>query len=157
MLYKKHPAELKFVLVDPKMVEFSIYAEIERHYLAKLPDEEKAIITDFTKMVHTLNSLCKEMDNRYELLTKAHVRNIKDYNEKFISRRLNPEKGHKYMSYIVVIIDEFGDLIMTATAIPPSARRPLPLRRCPPCWPRRPRSRSHPPRSGFRADHPAGR
>ena len=114
LLYKKHPAELKFVLVDPKMVEFSIYAEIERHYLAKLPDEEKAIITDFTKVVHTLNSLCKEMDNRYELLTKAHVRNIKDYNEKFISRRLNPEKGHKYMSYIVVIIDEFGDLIMTA-------------------------------------------
>lgn len=114
LLYKKHPAELKFVLVDPKMVEFSIYTEIERHYLAKLPDEEKAIITDFTKVVHTLNSLCKEMDNRYELLTKAHVRNIKDYNEKFISRRLNPEKGHKYMSYIVVIIDEFGDLIMTA-------------------------------------------
>lgn len=114
LLYKKHPAELKFVLVDPKMVEFSIYAEIERHYLAKLPDEEKAIITDFTKVVHTLNSLCKEMDDRYELLTKAHVRNIKDYNEKFISRRLNPEKGHKYMSYIVVIIDEFGDLIMTA-------------------------------------------
>lgn len=114
LLYKKHPAELKFVLVDPKMVEFSIYAEIERHYLAKLPDEDKPIITDFTKVVHTLNSLCKEMDNRYELLTKAHVRNIKDYNEKFISRRLNPEKGHKYMPYIVVIIDEFGDLIMTA-------------------------------------------
>ncbi len=114
LLYKKHPAELKLVLVDPKMVEFSIYAEIERHYLAKLPDEEKAIITDFTKVVHTLNSLCKEMDDRYELLTRAHVRNIKDYNEKFIDRRLNPEKGHKYMPYIVVIIDEFGDLIMTA-------------------------------------------
>lgn len=114
LLYKKHPAELKFVLVDPKMVEFSIYSAIERHYLAKLPDEDKAIITDFAKVVNTLNSLCKEMDNRYELLTKAHVRNIKDYNEKFISRRLNPEKGHKYMPYIVVIIDEFGDLIMTA-------------------------------------------
>ena len=114
LLYKKHPAELKLVLVDPKMVEFSIYAEIERHYLAKLPDEGKAIITDFTKVVHTLHSLCKEMDNRYELLTRAHVRNIKDYNEKFIERRLNPEKGHKYMPYIVVIIDEFGDLIMTA-------------------------------------------
>lgn len=114
LLYKKHPAELKFVLVDPKMVEFSIYEEIERHYLAKLPDEDKAIITDFTKVVHTLNSLCREMDDRYDLLTKAHVRNIKDYNEKFISRRLNPEKGHKFMPYIVVVIDEFGDLIMTA-------------------------------------------
>lgn len=114
LLYKKHPAELKFVLIDPKMVEFSIYEEIERHYLAKLPDEDKAIITDFTKVVHTLNSLCKEMDDRYDLLTKAHVRNIKDYNEKFISRRLNPEKGHKFMPYIVVVIDEFGDLIMTA-------------------------------------------
>ena len=114
LLYKKHPAELKLVLVDPKMVEFSIYAEIERHYLAKLPDEEKPIITDFTKVVHTLNSLCKEMDNRYELLTRAHVRNIKDYNEKFINRRLSPDKGHEYMPYIVVIIDEFGDLIMTA-------------------------------------------
>ena len=114
LLYKKHPAELKFVLIDPKMVEFSIYEEIERHYLAKLPDEDKAIITDFTKVVHTLNSLCKEMDDRYDLLTKAHVRNIKDYNEKFISRVLNPEKGHKFMPYIVVVIDEFGDLIMTA-------------------------------------------
>lgn len=114
LLYKKHPAELKLVLVDPKMVEFSIYAEIERHYLAKLPDEEKPIITDFTKVVHTLNSLCKEMDNRYELLTRAHVRNIKDYNEKFINRHLSPDKGHEYMPYIVVIIDEFGDLIMTA-------------------------------------------
>ncbi|MDR2920569.1 MAG: DNA translocase FtsK [Tannerella sp.] len=114
LLYKKHPAELKFVLIDPKMVEFSIYEEIERHYLAKLPDEDKAIITDFTKVVHTLNSLCREMDDRYDLLTKAHVRNIKDYNEKFISRKLNPEKGHKFMPYIVVVIDEFGDLIMTA-------------------------------------------
>lgn len=114
LLYKKHPSELKFVLVDPKMVEFSIYSEIERHYLAKLPDADKAIITDFTKVIQTLNSLCKEMDDRYDLLMKAHTRNIKEYNEKFINRRLNPEKGHKFMPYIVVIIDEFGDLIMTA-------------------------------------------
>ncbi|MEG1544338.1 MAG: DNA translocase FtsK [Tannerellaceae bacterium] len=114
LLYKKHPSELKFVMVDPKMVEFSIYAEIERHYLAKLPDTDKAIITDFTKVIQTLNSLCKEMDDRYDLLTKAHTRNIKEYNTKFIARRLNPLKGHKFMPYIVVIIDEFGDLIMTA-------------------------------------------
>ena len=114
MLYKKHPSELKFVLVDPKMVEFSIYSEIEKHYLAKLPDAEKAIITDFTKVIQTLNSLCKEMDDRYDLLMKAHTRNIKEYNDKFVKRRLNPEKGHKFMPYIVVIIDEFGDLIMTA-------------------------------------------
>lgn len=114
LLYKKHPAELKFVMIDPKMVEFSIYSTIERHYLAKLPDADKAIITDFTKVVQTLNSLTKEMDDRYELLMKAHARNIKEYNEKFINRRLSPEKGHKYMPYIVVIIDEFGDLIMTA-------------------------------------------
>jgi S-DNA-T family DNA segregation ATPase FtsK/SpoIIIE len=114
MLYKKHPAELKFVLVDPKMVEFSIYSDIERHYLAKLPDMDKPIITDFTKVIQTLNSLCKEMDSRYDLLMKAHTRNIKEYNTKFVSRRLNPLKGHKYMPYIVVIIDEFGDLIMTA-------------------------------------------
>ncbi|OAV64960.1 Stage III sporulation protein E [Bacteroidales bacterium Barb4] len=114
LLYKKHPSELKFVLVDPKMVEFSIYSEIERHYLAKLPDSDKAIITDFTKVIHTLNSLCIEMDDRYDLLMKAHTRNIKEYNDKFRSRRLNPEKGHRYMQYIVVIIDEFGDLIMTA-------------------------------------------
>lgn len=114
LLYKKHPSELKFVMVDPKMVEFSIYAEIERHYLAKLPDADKAIITDFTKVIQTLNSLCKEMDDRYDLLMKAHTRNIKEYNAKFIGRRLNPEKGHKFMPYIVVIIDEFGDLIMTA-------------------------------------------
>jgi S-DNA-T family DNA segregation ATPase FtsK/SpoIIIE len=114
LLYKKHPAELKFVLIDPKMVEFSIYEEIERHYLAKLPDEDKAIITDFTKVVHTLNSLCREMDERYELLTKAKERNIKDYNDKFINRHLNPNNGHKFMPYIIVIIDEFGDLIMTA-------------------------------------------
>ncbi|MGL4492846.1 MAG: FtsK/SpoIIIE domain-containing protein, partial [Tannerellaceae bacterium] len=114
LLYKKHPAELKFVMIDPKMVEFSIYSTIERHYLAKLPDADKAIITDFTKVVQTLNSLTKDMDDRYELLMKAHARNIKEYNEKFINRRLSPEKGHKYMPYIVVIIDEFGDLIMTA-------------------------------------------
>lgn len=114
LLYKKHPAELKFVLVDVKMVEFSIYDDIERHYLAKLPGEEKAIITDYTKVVYTLNSLCVEMENRYELLTKANVRNIKDYNEKFISRQLNPEKGHQFMPFIVLIIDEFADLIMTA-------------------------------------------
>lgn len=114
LLYKKHPSELKFVLVDPKMVEFSIYSSIEKHYLAMLPDEDKPIITDFTKVIMTLNSLCKEMDDRYDLLMKAHTRNIKEYNEKFVSRRLNPNKGHKFMPYIVVIIDEFGDLIMTA-------------------------------------------
>ncbi len=114
LLYKKHPAELKFVLVDPKKVEFSIYSVLEHHYLAKLPDEEEAIITDVTKVVQTLNSLCKEMDTRYDLLKKAQVRNVKEYNELFISRRLNPEKGHRYMPYIVVVIDEFGDLIMTA-------------------------------------------
>jgi S-DNA-T family DNA segregation ATPase FtsK/SpoIIIE len=114
LLYKKHPSELKFVLIDPKMVEFSIYGEIERHYLAKLPDADKPIITDFTKVIQTLNSLCKEMDDRYILLEKAHTRNITEYNAKFISRHLNPNKGHKYMPYIVVIIDEYGDLIMTA-------------------------------------------
>lgn len=114
LLYKKHPSELKFVLVDPKMVEFGIYAEMERHYMAKLPDADKAVITDCTKVIMTLNSICKEMDDRYELLMKAHVRNIKEYNGKFISRHLNPEKGHKFMPFIVVIIDEFGDLIMQA-------------------------------------------
>lgn len=114
LLYRKHPSELKFVLVDPKMVEFGIYAELERHYLAKLPDADKAVITDCTKVIMTLNSICKEMDDRYELLMKAHVRNIKEYNAKFISRHLNPEKGHKFMPFIVVIIDEFGDLIMQA-------------------------------------------
>lgn len=114
LLYKKHPSEMKMVLVDPKMVEFNIYSAIEKHYLAKLPDEEKAIITDITKVTQTLNSLTKEMDDRYELLMRAHVRTIKEYNEKFIKRRLNPEKGHRYMPYIVVVIDEFGDLIMTA-------------------------------------------
>ena len=113
LLYKKHPAELKFVLVDPKKVEFSIYADIEHHFLAKLPNEAEPIITDVAKVVQTLNSLCVEMDTRYDLLKAAHVRNIKEYNEKFINRRLNPEKGHKFMPYIVVVIDEFGDLIMT--------------------------------------------
>jgi S-DNA-T family DNA segregation ATPase FtsK/SpoIIIE len=114
LLYKKHPAELKFVLVDPKMVEFNIYERIEKHYLAKLPDGDKAIITDPTKVIQTLNSLCKEMDDRYDLLMQAHVRDIKQYNDKFVHRRLNPLKGHRYMPYIVVIIDEFGDLIMTS-------------------------------------------
>lgn len=114
LLYKKHPAELKFVLVDPKKVEFSIYSVIENHFLAKLPDGDEAIITDVTKVVQTLNSICREMDQRYDLLKKAHVRNIKEYNDKFVNRKLNPEKGHKFMPYIVVIIDEFGDLIMTA-------------------------------------------
>lgn len=114
LLYKKHPAELKFVLVDPKMVEFSIYSVIENHYLAELPEGGMPIITDVKKVVQTLQSLCIEMDNRYTLLMKAHVRNIKEYNAKFINRRLNPEKGHKFLPYIVVIIDEYGDLIMTA-------------------------------------------
>ncbi|MBD5307965.1 MAG: DNA translocase FtsK [Bacteroides sp.] len=114
ILYKKHPAEVKFVLVDPKMVEFSLYGRLERHYLAKLPDEEKAIITDPAKVVPTLNSLCTEMDNRYELLMKANVRGIKEYNDKFVQRRLNPHNGHQYLPYIIVIIDEFADLIMTA-------------------------------------------
>ena len=114
LLYKKHPAELKFVIVDPKKVEFSVYTPIERHFLAKLPDGEDAIITDVSKVVKTLNSLCIEMDTRYDLLRKAGCRNIKEYNAKFISRQLNPEKGHRFMPYIVIIIDEFGDLIMTA-------------------------------------------
>lgn len=114
LLYKKHPSEMKMVLVDPKMVEFNIYSTIEKHYLAKLPDEEKAIITDVSKVTQTLNSLTKEMDDRYELLMRAHVRNIKEYNDKFVKRRLNPNKGHRYLPYIVVVIDEFGDLIMTA-------------------------------------------
>lgn len=114
LLYKKHPSTLKFVLVDPKKVEFNIYSGIEKHFLAKLPDGEEAIITDITKVVQTLNSLTREMDDRYDLLKKAHVRNIKEYNVKFISRHLNPEKGHKFLPYIVVIIDEFGDLIMQA-------------------------------------------
>lgn len=114
LLYKKHPAELKFVMIDPKKVEFSIYSIIERHFLAKLPDSDDAIITDFTKVIHTLNSLCIEMDERYDLLKAAQVRNVKEYNKKFVSRQLNPEKGHRFMPYIVVVIDEFGDLIMQA-------------------------------------------
>ncbi|HOP03026.1 MAG TPA: DNA translocase FtsK [Tenuifilaceae bacterium] len=114
LLYKKHPAQLKFVFVDPKKVELTLYSKLERHFLAKLPDTEEAIITDTQKVINTLNSLCIEMDSRYDLLKAAHVRNIKEYNEKFIARRLNPNKGHKYLPYIVVIIDEFADLIMTA-------------------------------------------
>ena len=114
ILYKKHPAEVKFVLIDPKRVELPLYMKIERHFLAKLPDEEDAIITDTQKVIKTLNSLCIEMDNRLELLKAAQARNIKEYNEKFITRKLNPEKGHKYLPYIVLIIDEFADLIMTA-------------------------------------------
>ena len=115
LLYKKHPAEMKIVLVDPKMVEFSVYKTIERHFLAALPEEmESPIITDTTKVVRTLNSLCVEMDARYELLMAAGERNIKDYNKKFKERKLNPEKGHRFMPYIVVVIDEYGDLIMTA-------------------------------------------
>ena len=115
LLYKKHPAEMKIVLVDPKMVEFSIYAKIANHFLAKVPDDNASpIITDTSKVVRTLQSLCVEMDARYELLMAAGERNIKDYNRKFIARKLNPEKGHKFMPYIVVVIDEYGDLIMTA-------------------------------------------
>lgn len=114
LLYSKHPAELKFVLVDPKKVELSLYKKIERHYLAKLPDSEEAIITDVRKVVRTLNSLCIEMDNRYELLKDAQVRNIKEYNAKFISRKLNPYDGHRFLPYIVLVVDEFADLIMTA-------------------------------------------
>lgn len=114
LLYRKHPAELKFVLVDPKKVELSLYAPLEKHYLAKMPDSEDAIITDTKRVVYTLRSLCKLMDHRYDLLKAASVRNIKEYNEKFLSRKLNPYKGHEYMPYIVVIIDEFADLLMTA-------------------------------------------
>lgn len=115
LLYKKHPAELKIVLIDPKKVEFSIYSPIANHFLAKVPDENaEPIITDVSKVVRTLNSLCKEMDTRYDLLKQAGSRNIREYNKKFTARQLNPEKGHKFMPYIVVVIDEFGDLIMTA-------------------------------------------
>ena len=113
LLYKKHPAEVKFVLVDPKKVELTLYNKIERHFLAKLPDSEDAIITDNTKVIHTLNSLCIEMDNRYEMLKNAMVRNIKEYNEKFKARKLNPNEGHQFLPYIVLVIDEFADLIMT--------------------------------------------
>jgi S-DNA-T family DNA segregation ATPase FtsK/SpoIIIE len=114
LLYKKHPAEVKFILVDPKKVELTLYNKIERHYLAKLPDSEEAIITDNNKVINTLNSLCIEMDNRYELLKVAMVRNIKEYNTKFKARKLNPNEGHKFLPYIVLVIDEFADLIMTA-------------------------------------------
>ncbi len=114
LLYKKHPAEVKFVLVDPKKVELTLFNKIERHFLAKLPDSEEAIITDNTKVINTLNSLCIEMDNRYELLKNAMVRNIKEYNAKFKQRKLNPNDGHKFLPYIVLVVDEFADLIMTA-------------------------------------------
>ena len=114
LLYKKHPAEIKFVLVDPKKVELNIYSKIERHYLAKLPDTKEAIITDNTKVIHTLNSLCIEMDNRYELLKNGMCRNIKEYNQKYRERKLNPEDGHTFLPYIVLLVDEFADLIMTA-------------------------------------------
>jgi S-DNA-T family DNA segregation ATPase FtsK/SpoIIIE len=114
LLYKKHPSQIKFVLVDPKKVELSLFNKIERHFLAKLPDEGEAIITDTSKVIKTLNSLCLEMDDRYELLKNAQVRNIKEYNAKFISRRLNPNEGHRFMPYIVLVVDEFADLIMTA-------------------------------------------
>lgn len=114
LLYKKHPSQLKLVLIDPKKVELSIYESIEKHFLAKLPGEEHAIITDTKKVIHTLNALCIEMDNRYDLLKEAGTRNIKEYNEKFVGRKLNPEKGHQYLPFIVLVIDEFADLIMTA-------------------------------------------
>src|SRR6185436_2492764 len=114
LLYKKHPAQVKFVLVDPKKVELTLFKTIERHFLAKLPGEEDAIITDTKKVVNTLNSLCMEMDQRYELLKDAQVRNIKEYNTKFIARKLNPNNGHKYLHYIVLVVNEFADLIMTA-------------------------------------------
>jgi len=114
ILYKKHPSQVKFVMVDPKKVELTLYNKIERHFLAKLPDTDEAIITDTNKVVNTMNSLCIEMDQRYELLKNAQVRNLKEYNAKFVSRKLNPENGHKYLPYIVVVIDEFADLIMTA-------------------------------------------
>ena len=114
LIYKKHPAEVKFVLVDPKKVELNIYSKIERHYLAKLPDTEESIITDNTKVINTLNSLCIEMDNRYELLKNAMCRNLKEYNKKFRERKLNPNDGHSYLPYIVLVVDEFADLIMTA-------------------------------------------
>jgi len=114
LLYKKHPSQLKLVLIDPKKVELSIYKSIEKHFLAKLPGEEDAIITDTKKVIHTLNALCIEMDNRYDLLKEAGTRNIKEYNQKFVSRKLNPEKGHQFLPFIVLVIDEFADLIMTA-------------------------------------------
>ncbi len=114
LLYKKHPSQLKFVFIDPKKVELNLYSVLEKHYLAKLPNEDEPVITDIQKVKYTLNSLNVEMDQRYDLLKKAHARNVKEYNKKFTSRRLNPEKGHRFMPYIVVVIDEFADLIMTA-------------------------------------------
>lgn len=114
LLYKRHPSQLKFILVDPKKVEMSLYSKIERHFLAKLPNAEEAIITDTKKVVHTLNSLCIEMENRYEILKDAGARNLKEYNQKFISRRLNPKEGHRFLPYIVLVIDELADLMMTA-------------------------------------------
>jgi S-DNA-T family DNA segregation ATPase FtsK/SpoIIIE len=114
LIYKKHPALLKFVLVDPKKVELTLFNKIERHFLAKLPNTEEAIITDTKKVVYTLNSLCIEMDNRYDLLKEAGVRNVKEYNAKFIQRQLNPERGHRFLPYIVLVIDELADLMMTA-------------------------------------------
>ncbi|MCC2600176.1 FtsK/SpoIIIE family DNA translocase [Sphingobacterium sp. FBM7-1] len=114
LLYKKHPAELKFVMVDPKKVELSLFKTIERHFLAKLPNEDEAIITDTKKVINTLNSLCIEMDQRYDLLKNAAVRNLKEYNVKFVNRRLNPEEGHRFLPYIVLVVDEFADLMMTA-------------------------------------------
>jgi DNA segregation ATPase FtsK/SpoIIIE, S-DNA-T family len=114
LLYKKHPSQIKFVLVDPKKVELTLFNKIERHFLAKLPDSAEAIITDTKKVVHTLSSLCTEMDTRYDLLKDAQVRNLREYNAKFISRKLNPENGHRFLPYIVLVVDEFADLIMTA-------------------------------------------
>lgn len=114
LLYKKHPSQLKLVLVDPKKVELSLFSKIEKHFLAKLPDTEESIITDTKKVVNTLNSLCIEMDTRYDLLKEAGCRNLKEYNGKFIERKLNPQKGHRYLCYIVVVIDELADLMMTA-------------------------------------------
>ena len=114
LLYKKHPSQLKFIMVDPKMVELSLYRKIEKHFLAKLPNEDEVIITDTKKVVYTLNSLCMEMDQRYELLQKAQVRNVKEYNEKFVARKLNPENEHRFLPYIILVVDEFADLIMIA-------------------------------------------
>ena len=109
LIYKKHPSQLKFVLVDPKMVELSLFRKLERHFLAKLPDAEEAIITDTKKVVNTLNSLCIEMDNRYDLLKEGSCRNLKEYNTKFVKRKLNPEHGHRFMPYIILVIDELAD------------------------------------------------
>ncbi|MCS7086966.1 MAG: DNA translocase FtsK, partial [Bacteroidia bacterium] len=114
LLYKKHPAEIKFVLIDPKKVELTLYKALEKHFLAKLPGLDEAIVTDTKHVVHVLSSLCAEMDNRYQKLQKARVRNIVEYNAKFVSRQLNPQKGHAYMPYIVLVIDELADLMMTA-------------------------------------------